>query len=252
FYEPQQGVVLLDGTEVKLLDHHWLHRNVGLVGQEPVLFRCSVEENILYSRRSVTRADVVASDLAELEGEPAPLQLDPKVQVHVQGGTDDDEDDAKRRLEDVVRAARVANAHDFVSALPQGYQTEVGERGIQMSGGQKQRIAIARAVLQDPRVLLLDEATSALDTESEAVVQEALERAMQNRSVLVIAHRLSTVSQADCICVLDHGRVTEQGTQEELLAKSDLSDKIPDSGVSVPMTYRMLIARQKGMERDIA
>ncbi|KAK3245593.1 hypothetical protein CYMTET_44846 [Cymbomonas tetramitiformis] len=102
------------------------------------------------------------------------------------------------------------------------------------------------------RVLLLDEATSALDTESEAVVQEALERAMQNRSVLVIAHRLSTVSQADCICVLDHGRVTEQGTQEELLAKSDLSDKIPDSGVSVPMTYRMLIARQKGMERDIA
>ena len=129
----------------------------------------------------------------------------------------------------------MANAHDFISALPDGYDTNVGERGVQLSGGQKQRVAIARALVQDPRVLLLDEATSALDAESEAAVQEALERAMAGRTTLVIAHRLSTVANADQILVLDRGRVVERGVHEELMAGSGLGER---------GTYRSLVKRQ--------
>ncbi|MBI5834367.1 MAG: ABC transporter ATP-binding protein [Armatimonadetes bacterium] len=123
--------------------------------------------------------------------------------------------------EEIEAAARAANAHDFVSALPLGYDTEVGERGAKLSGGQAQRIAIARAILRDPRILILDEATSALDSESEALVQEALDRLMQGRTSVVIAHRLSTVQNAHRIVVLDHGQVVENGTPAELLARPD-------------------------------
>ena len=124
-------------------------------------------------------------------------------------------------LKDVQKAAEIANAHQFISEFPDGYQTWVGERGVNLSGGQKQRIAIARAVLLDPRILILDEATSALDSESEALVQEALERLMRDRTVFIIAHRLATVRKADRILVLEKGRVMESGTHEELLEKGD-------------------------------
>jgi ATP-binding cassette subfamily B protein len=124
-------------------------------------------------------------------------------------------------LQAVEKAAKVANAHQFISQFPDGYQAWVGERGVNLSGGQRQRIAIARAVLLNPCILILDEATSALDSESEALVQEALERLMKNRTVFIIAHRLATVRRADRILVLEQGRVVESGTHTELLEKGD-------------------------------
>jgi ATP-binding cassette subfamily C protein CydCD len=125
-------------------------------------------------------------------------------------------------LEEVEAAARSANAHDFVAALPDGYETRVGERGLQLSGGQRQRIAIARALLKDAPVLVLDEATSHLDAENERQVHEALERLMRGRTTLVIAHRLSTIRSADRIVVLDRGTVAEEGTHDALLARGGL------------------------------
>ncbi len=120
-------------------------------------------------------------------------------------------------MEDVERAARIANAHDFIMETPEGYNTLVGDRGCLLSGGQRQRISIARSILKNPPILILDEATSALDTESERLVQEALERLMQDRTTIVVAHRLSTIVNSDVICVVDNGQIVEQGTHEELL-----------------------------------
>ncbi len=123
---------------------------------------------------------------------------------------------------DLITAAKTANAHDFIVAFPDGYDTVVGERGVQLSGGQRQRLAIARAVLADPRILILDEATSSLDAESEALVQDALERLMQDRTTIVIAHRLSTVRAADRIVVLAAGSIAEEGTHDELVVAGGL------------------------------
>lgn len=130
--------------------------------------------------------------------------------------------------DEIIEAARQANAHDFIQELGNGYQTSIGERGIQLSGGQRQRIAIARAILANPKILLLDEATSSLDTESELQVQQALEKLMRGRTSLVIAHRLSTVMRADRIVVLDHGRIVQQGAHSELLAEGGLYRRLYD------------------------
>jgi ABC-type multidrug transport system fused ATPase/permease subunit len=130
--------------------------------------------------------------------------------------------------DDVERAARIANAHDFIMQMEQGYQTNIGDRGAKLSGGQRQRLSIARAVLKNPPILILDEATSALDTESERLVQEALERLMKTRTTIAIAHRLSTIKNADEICVMRDGEIVERGKHDELLKLGGVYKKLND------------------------
>ncbi|XP_037238401.1 ATP-binding cassette sub-family B member 5 isoform X2 [Falco rusticolus] len=178
FYDPVEGQVLADGFDTRSLHLQWLRSRLGLVSQEPILFDCSIAENIRYGDNSRTVSQ-----------------------------------------EEIEEAAKAANIHTFIEKLPEKYNTRVGEKGTQLSGGQKQRIAIARALVRNPAVLLLDEATSALDTESEKIVQKALDNARQGRTCIVIAHRLTTVRTADIIAVIQNGRVVEQGTHSQLLAK---------------------------------
>jgi ATP-binding cassette subfamily B protein len=121
--------------------------------------------------------------------------------------------------EAIIEAAKSAEAHEFISQLPEGYDTQVGERGMKLSGGQRQRLALARAILKNPPILILDEATSAVDNETEAAIQRSLDRLVVGRTSLIIAHRLSTVRHAHCIHVLEHGRITESGTHDELLKR---------------------------------
>ncbi|XP_027429378.1 phosphatidylcholine translocator ABCB4 isoform X7 [Zalophus californianus] len=181
FYDPLAGTVLLDGQEAKKLNIQWLRAHLGIVSQEPVLFDCSIAENIAYGDNS----RVVSQD-------------------------------------EIVNAAKAANIHPFIETLPHKYETRVGDKGTQLSGGQKQRIAIARALIRQPQILLLDEATSALDTESEKIVQAALDKAREGRTCIVIAHRLSTIQNADLIVVFQNGKVKEHGTHQQLLAQKGI------------------------------
>ncbi|XP_076061207.1 ATP-dependent translocase ABCB1-like [Oratosquilla oratoria] len=179
FYDPLKGKVKVDNEDIRELNLGWLRDQIGVVGQEPVLFSTTIAENIRHGRDGVS-------------------------------------------IEQVIEAAKQANAHDFISRLPKQYDTEVGERGAQMSGGQKQRIAIARAIIKEPRILLLDEATSALDNQSEAVVQTALDKARKGRTTVVVAHRLSTIRNADVIVVFQDGKIKEMGNHKSLMAKDGL------------------------------
>ncbi|XP_072175319.1 ATP-dependent translocase ABCB1-like [Diadema setosum] len=177
FYDPNFGSIQLDGNDLRNLNVGWLRSSMSIVSQEPVLFACSIRDNISYS---------VEESLSQ---------------------------------EEVENAAKMANIHDFIVSLPQGYDTLVGEKGTQLSGGQKQRVAIARALARNPRILLFDEATSALDTESEQVVQNALDNAMRGRTSIVVAQRLNTIQNADQIAVIRDGVIVEQGRHHELVQR---------------------------------
>jgi ATP-binding cassette, subfamily B, bacterial len=179
FYDPQDGMIRVDGVAIQEADPFALRARMALVPQEPTIFAASVLDNVRYGRPEATE-------------------------------------------EEVRRAAELASADGFIQALPEGYRTMIGERGVTLSGGQRQRLAIARAILKDAPILLLDEATSALDAESERKVQTALDRLMEGRTTLVIAHRLATVRSADRILVMDKGVIVEEGTHETLLAQGGL------------------------------
>ncbi|CAF3736730.1 unnamed protein product [Rotaria magnacalcarata] len=178
FYDPNLGRLLVDSKDIRSLNLQWYRSQIGIVSQEPVLFDMSIKENIAYGDNS--RDDIP--------------------------------------MEEIIAAAQNANIHDFIQTLPQKYETNCGTKGAQLSGGEKQRIAIARALIRNPKILLFDEATSALDANNEKIVQDALDRAQNNRTSITIAHRLSTIQNADLICVLHKGVIVESGTHQELLA----------------------------------
>jgi ATP-binding cassette subfamily B protein len=179
FYDPQSGVIRLDGVPLMQMEREAFRKHISLVPQDPVIFAASARENIRFGRPDATDAEVEA-------------------------------------------AAKAAAAYDFIDALPDKFDSYVGERGVMLSGGQKQRIAIARAILRDAPVLLLDEATSALDAESERAVQLAVDELAQGRTTLIVAHRLATVKKADRIVVLEAGRVVAIGTHDALVAEGGL------------------------------
>ena len=193
FYDPAKGVISMDGTDIRKHTTHDLRELMGIVCQEPVLFNDTVLNNITFG---------VDTNL------PAPNGLTWR--------------------EAAEQAARIANAHEFIAAMPDGYDTFIGDRGSRLSGGQRQRLSIARAILKNPPILILDEATSALDSESERLVQEALEHLMRERTTLVVAHRLSTIRRADLICVMHEGRIVERGTHDELYALGGYYTKLVD------------------------
>ncbi|ANB12244.1 ATP-binding cassette alpha-factor transporter STE6 [Sugiyamaella lignohabitans] len=178
FYSPLSGRVLLDGHDISSLNINAYRNHIALVQQEPILYSGSIRENIM---------------LGIMDGQNA-------------------------TEEDMYAAARKANIHDFIMSLPDGYETFAGAKGTLLSGGQKQRIAIARALIRNPKVLLLDEATSALDSESEKIVQQALDEAAKGRTTIAVAHRLSTIQKADIIYVFDEGKILESGSHQQLLA----------------------------------
>lgn len=183
FYDPQQGSILLNDTNIQQLSLDDLRHVMGMVPQQPVLFSSDVFHNIGYGKPDATS-------------------------------------------EEIENAAKRAHAHEFITQLPEGYQSFLGEQGVRLSGGQKQRVAIARAILKDPDVLLLDEATSALDAQSEHHVQAALNELMSDRTTIIIAHRLATVIHADKIVVMDGGRIVDVGTHQSLLASSPLYQRL--------------------------
>ena len=190
FYDTTNGVITVDGVDLKKYDLKWLHKQIGYVSQEPVLFARSIRDNITFGFNENECKEISMSE--------------------------------------IIDAAKKANAYNFIMSFPDKFDTLVGERGIRLSGGQKQRVAIARAILMNPKILLLDEATSALDTESEHLVQRALDTIINdsNKTVIVIAHRLSTVKNADQILVIQNGAVVEKGTHNELIEYDNVYCKL--------------------------
>lgn len=202
FYDPTAGEILIDGRNIKELNLRWLRQQLSLVSQEPTLFATTIAANI--------KQGLIGTDKEHLSEQETRVLVE--------------------------EAAKAANAHEFITKLPAGYETDVGQRGSLLSVGQKQRIAIARAIIRNPKILLLDEATSALDTKSEGTVQAALDKAAVGRTTIIIAHRLSTIKHADNIVVMSRGRIVEQGVHNELIKQGGI--------------YYNLVEAQKTMQRE--
>jgi len=235
FYEPQSGRVTIDGVDVAVLSKKWLHTVVGVVGQEPVLFAGSVLQNMTYSRlaREAERDGAKRNNREGLADEESLLRSE-----------NENHDENNTVHASVLAAARAANAHGFITQMPKGYFTEVGQGGSTLSGGQKQRVAIARAILQNPKVLLLDEATSSLDTVALRAVQSALDFVSHGRTTLTVAHRFSAIRGADFVYVVRNGEVVEAGTHSDLV-NSHQNDRAPPS-----WSYRAMFASRDGEDGE--
>ena len=178
-FDPQQGSILIDGTDIRKVSQNSLYDVLSYVPQDPVLFHRSIAENIGYGKLNATE-------------------------------------------DEIIEAAKMANCHEFITKLPEEYQTIVGERGLKLSGGQRQRIAIARAYIKNAPILVMDEATSALDSSTEALIQESMQILMEGKTVIIVAHRLSTLLSMDRIVVFSKGNLVEDGSHEELLKQKGL------------------------------
>jgi ATP-binding cassette subfamily B protein len=205
-YDPSEGAVLVDGTDVRTVDLRSLRSEIAFVADDSFLFSASVAENIGYARPDASR-------------------------------------------EEIERAARRAQAEGFISELPDGYETVVGERGLTLSGGQRQRVAIARALLADPRILILDDATSSVDATTERAIKEGLREVMEGRTTFVIAHRLSTVSLADEVVVMDGGQIVDRGTHEELLERCGFYSEIAEHGLADSVFLQRDLEQREEMAR---